>query len=209
MILARRPFCSLRTIGLLVCMLLAWLAVGGAVQAQAEAARAPSVRSAAVAADDLRVELRDLLPQNRLVGKSRFSVWGFDVYDARLWADPDFQPGRMANQTFALELAYLRDFNSLDIAQRSISEMGRSASIAEAQANQWIQDMRRVIPDIKKGDRVMGIHRPGVGALFLVNGKTSGEIPDAEFARLFFGIWLSPRTSEPKLRQALLAGAGG
>ena len=30
---------------------------------------------------------------------------------------------------------------------------------------------------------------------------------DAEFARLFFGIWLSPRTSEPALREALLGPA--
>ena len=68
--------------------------------------------------------------------------------------------------------------------------------------------MQRVIPDIKKGDRIMGINQPGAGAQFLVNGKASGEIRDAEFARLFFGIWLSPKTSEPKLRTALLAGAG-
>jgi hypothetical protein len=31
-----------------------------------------------------------------------------------------------------------------------------------------------------------------------------GDIRDAEFARLFFGIWLSPRSSEPAMRQALL-----
>jgi hypothetical protein len=31
-----------------------------------------------------------------------------------------------------------------------------------------------------------------------------GEVRDATFARLFFGIWLSPRTSEPQLRAALL-----
>ena len=32
-----------------------------------------------------------------------------------------------------------------------------------------------------------------------------GEVPDAEFARLFFGIWLSPQTSEPGLRAELIA----
>jgi hypothetical protein len=32
-----------------------------------------------------------------------------------------------------------------------------------------------------------------------------GLIDDAELARRFFGIWLSPRTSEPGLRSALLA----
>ena len=41
-----------------------------------------------------------------------------------------------------------------------------------------------------------------------MNGKPTGEIRDAEFARLFFGIWLSPKTSEPELRAALLAGLG-
>ena len=67
--------------------------------------------------------------------------------------------------------------------------------------------MARVLPDVQKGDRVMGVHRPGVGAAFWMNGKPTGEIRDAEFARLFFGIWLAPTTSEPGLRTALLAGA--
>ena len=34
----------------------------------------------------------------------------------------------------------------------------------------------------------------------------AGEILDARFSRLFFAIWLAPTTSEPGLRQALLAG---
>ena len=159
------------------------------------------------AADDLRPELQDLLPQNQLMGKGRLNYWGFPVYDARLWAAPGLQPEKLATQPFALELAYLRDFSSLAIAERSIVEMRRSASISEAQAKTWVAQMLRVIPDVRKGDRVMGVNRPGLGALFLVNGKPSGEIRDPEFARLFFGIWLSVQTSEPKLRSALLAGA--
>lgn len=63
------------------------------------------------------------------------------------------------------------------------------------------------IPSVKKGDRILGVYRPGAGATFLVNGKPVGEILDLELAHLFFGIWLSPTTSEPKLRSALLAGA--
>lgn len=41
--------------------------------------------------------------------------------------------------------------------------------------------------------------------MFLVNGKAVGEVADAEFAQRFFGIWLAPTTSEPQLREALLA----
>jgi hypothetical protein len=42
---------------------------------------------------------------------------------------------------------------------------------------------------------------------FFVNGRLGGELRDTEFARFFFGIWLSPQTSEPSLRQALLGQA--
>ena len=85
--------------------------------------------------------------------------------------------------------------------------MRRSAIISDAQAGIWTADILRVIPNVKKGDRILGVYRPGIGATFLVNGKPVGEILDLELARLFFGIWLSPTTSEPKLRSALLAGA--
>ena len=158
-------------------------------------------------ANDARPELDAALPQHRLIGKGRLVVWGFQVYDARLWALPGFKSDNLPNQPFALELSYLRDFSSKDTAERSIKEMRRSASIHEEQAKTWMTAMQRVIPDIKQGDRIMGINQPGIGAQFLVNGKASGDIRDAEFARLFFGIWLSPKTSEPKLRDVLLLGA--
>ena len=171
-----------------------------AAPASAILAQAPA------SADDLRPELNALLPQHRLMGKTRLTVWGFQVYDASFWAAPGFQPDSYARHGFALELAYLRDFASKDIAERSLSEMRRSSDISESQGKIWASELQRLIPDVKKGDRVMGINRPGTSALLLVNSKMAGEIQDADFARLFFGIWLSPKTSEPKMRSALLAG---
>lgn len=67
--------------------------------------------------------------------------------------------------------------------------------------------MTSTFPDVKEGDRLTGVHRPGEAARFHFNGASVGELRDAEFARLFFGIWLSPRTSEPALRDALLGTA--
>ena len=146
------------------------------------------------------------VPETQASATVRLRVWGFSIYDAKLWVQRGFKAESFEQQRFGLELKYLRSLKKDDIAKRSITEMRRSAPISEAQAKIWIDEMMRVIPDVKAGDRVMGIHRPGVGTQFLVNGKPSGEIRDAEFARLFFGIWLSPKTSEPKMRQALLAG---
>ena len=164
---------------------------------------------AQTAALDTRPEVSAALPQAQLIGKGRLTVFGFQVYDARLWAAPGFGGTSYSAQPLALELNYLRDFKALDIAERSIKEMRRSASISDAQESKWLADMQRVVPDVKKGDRILGIHKPGMGADFWVNGKPAGEIHDAEFARLFFGIWLSPKTSEPHIRTLLLGGKPG
>jgi len=144
------------------------------------------------------------LTQPRLAGASRFTFWGFNVYDASLWVEPGFAPAALARQRFALELRYLRNFKGSDIAQRSIDEMRRQADFSEAQAQAWLQAMQRAFPDVASGDRLTGLHLPGRGARFYANGRLTAEITDAEFAPLFFGIWLSERTSEPRLRLALL-----
>ena len=176
-------------------------------QTQAPAVSAEATATSKATSGDTPAELRELLPQHKLSGKTRLTVWGFDVYDASLWVAPGFNPDKLTAQPFALELAYLRNFTNTDIAERSIVEMRRSATITDAQAKDWTAVMLRVFPNVKKGDRIMGVYRPGAGTAFLVNGKPTGEVMDVEFARLFFGIWLSPKTSEPKMRSALLAGA--
>ncbi|GAC1599422.1 MAG: hypothetical protein NVS3B2_00490 [Ramlibacter sp.] len=78
--------------------------------------------------------------------------------------------------------------------------------IAPEQAAAWQSGLARLLPDVREGDRITGINQPGRPPLFLLNGKPLGEMGDAGFARRFFGIWLSPQTSEPGLRTALLAG---
>ncbi|MEP6965288.1 MAG: chalcone isomerase family protein [Polaromonas sp.] len=175
----------------------------------AGAAQAQTAQGTAQAspANEVSAEVRDALPQARLLGRTRLSVWGFQVYDASLWATAAFAASRYASTPLALELRYLRNFSAADIAARSLKEMRRSQPVSEAQAARWTGEMLRVFPDVRAGDRIMGVLRPGQGAAFWINGKPGGEIRDAEFASLFFGIWLSPKTSEPAMRAALLAGA--
>ncbi|QJC58131.1 hypothetical protein HC248_03468 [Polaromonas vacuolata] len=156
---------------------------------------------------DTRIELQQQLPQGKLLGKTKLTIWGFQIYNARLWVAPGFRTDQIDNSAFALELAYLRDFSSTDVAERSIEEMRRFASLSQAQTTAWTAELMRVIPNVKKGDRIMAVNLPGEGVRFLFNGKPNGEILDKQFSRLFFSIWLSPKTSEPKMREELLLGA--
>lgn len=145
------------------------------------------------------------LPDVRLAGQGVLRFLGFEIYRARLWVPPGFDAGNYGAQPLALELTYHRDFSADAIAKRSLEEMRRVGSFTAEQATRWQQALQAALPDVKAGDRLLGIHQPGVGATFKMGGRVVGEVPDAEFSRLFFGIWLSPQTSEPGLRQQLLA----
>lgn len=142
-------------------------------------------------------------------GSARLRYWGFDVYDARLYVAPGFDIQRFEDQRFGLELSYLRGFKGADIAERSIEEMKGLARLDPAQAQRWQAAMSALFPEVRRGDRLTGVHVPGSGARFYVNGQWLGEIADDAFSRLFFGIWLSPRTSQPSLREALIQSLGG
>ena len=106
-------------------------------------------------------ELAQVAGDLALRGQTRFRVWGFEVYDASLWTVPGFAPAQAETQLLALELRYLRDFSAKDIAERSLKEMRRSAALAAEQESRWLAEMLRVFPDVRKGDRLLGLQRPG------------------------------------------------
>jgi hypothetical protein len=164
----------------------------------------PAAALASRAPQPLPPELKSELSGARLLGEGKLKYFGLHIYDIRLWGEAAISGRDPESKPLALELEYARALEGKAIAERSLKEMQGLDSIDAALADKWLQQMRRIFPDVKKGDRVTGVQRPGEAARFFVNGQASGEVRDAEFTRLFFGIWLSPRTSQPKLREALL-----
>ncbi len=167
----------------------------------AAAATTAHAQAPAVAAP---AELSADLPGARLLGRGTLRFLGLRIYDARLWAGPTAPAADWAAAPLALELQYARALDGAKIAERSLSEMRRQGELAADAAQRWLGAMTQIFPDVKEGDRITGVNLPGVGARFFVNGQLKGDVRDADFARLFFGIWLSPKTSEPTLRDALL-----
>lgn len=150
-------------------------------------------------------ETRALLPVAQLGGAAKLTFWGFEVYNAALWVEPDFRHDSYAEHEFCLELSYLRDFSNSDIAKRSIEEIRRTGNLTDEQAQRWQKLLQASYPSVKKGDRIVGVNLPGKGMVFFTNGQKTGEITDLELTRRFFSIWLAPTTSEPSMRLALLA----
>ena len=187
-----------------------WLATGVALAAgwawlpaQANtgtAAALPSSPTANNQREPLTHQGATLLPR----GEGRLRFFGLEIYTARLWAAEGFEPEQHARYPLALELSYARNFSARDIAERSLQEMKRQTAINQAREADWTSKLAAVLPDVKPGTRLMGFHRPQQGALFQLAGQTLGTLDDPVFSALFFGIWLSPATSEPTLRTALL-----
>ncbi|MFY8044626.1 MAG: chalcone isomerase family protein, partial [Rhodoferax sp.] len=92
------------------------------------------------------------------------------------------------------------------IAERSIAEMRRSKDLPAALETRWLADMQSAFPDDKPQDRLTGVLMPEQGERFYFNGQVRATVSDPAFAKFFFGIWLADWTSEPKLRNELLAG---
>ena len=141
------------------------------------------------------------VPDLRLLGEGRMRWFGLLLYDASLWVrGSDWQWDRQ----FVLDLHYAREFSGRRIAEASADEIRRMGLADPARIDGWRAEMLRAFPDVKQGDRITGLYRPGEGAEFFHHGRSTGAIRDPEFARVFFSIWLDPRTREPKLRAALL-----
>ena len=143
------------------------------------------------------------LPGVLSAGQGSLRFWGVDIYRARLWVSPGFAATDYVALPLALELTYARAFSAEATAKRSIAEMRRIGPFSAAQATRWQQALQAALPDVQPGDRLVGLYQPGSGATFTLRGRTVGAVDDPAFARLFFGIWLSPQTSEPQLRTEL------
>lgn len=159
---------------------------------------APAARAASAAA-------APPWPGALLRGRGEQRVFGFKVFEAQLWTGEAFDADRYAEQPFALRLQYARRLDGAAIVERSIDEMRRIEPIEAERERRWRAAMREAFPDVADGDDLTGLHEGGGRVRFEHNARPTAAWQDVDFVRLFFGIWLHPRTSEPALRRALIA----
>lgn len=150
------------------------------------------------------------VPEARLAGEGEYTWFGMRIYRAQLWVGPlGYQGAASATAPFVLELRYARALDGKKIAEASYEQMQKIGAGTEAQRLAWLATMRRVFPDVTEGQRIAGAYRAGIapGVRFYLDDKLLADVSDGDFARAFFAIWLSPASTAPKLRAALLQSA--
>lgn len=144
----------------------------------------------------------------RIAGQGPFRYFGMKIYDAQLWVGAKgYDAAAPTAAPLALDLIYARNLDGKKIAEASRDEMVKLNVGSAAQRATWLTKMTAIFPNVREGMHITGVYLPAFGAKFYLDGKPIGEIADPEFGRAFFAIWLDPKTTGGKLRDALLANA--
>lgn len=162
---------------------------------------APATAVATMLPDSVRV----LVPDARWsrIGEARLRKYLFHIYDAELWSTaPRWSP----DAPFALAITYARSIDSTQLVARTQAELEQMGEWDAGAEERWRGELTRAFPDVRPGDRLVGVRLPGEPLRFYLNGAFYSEIHEPRLARAFFGLWLDPRTSEPEMRRRLLGG---
>lgn len=149
--------------------------------------------------------LNDFLSENNLqeVGKARLSFLFWDIYDSKLLTSSGtYQTNFPSEQTILFEIQYLRDISKNDLIDNTI-EQWQHIKINKDEYSYFIPLLEEIWPNIKAGDKLaLLIHNQS--SQFFYNNQFIGSIEQEKFHQYFINIWLSPNTSQPKLRKLLL-----
>jgi hypothetical protein len=159
--------------------------------------------AAAVATASIRPsEVGGAIKAERPYGTASLTWLFLTAYDASLWTDA---PVWSMKEPFALSIAYKMSFTREELVERTLEEMQRVVpGLSQGALARFEARLRKVYPDVRRGERITALYVPGLPVRFFHNGTMTSQVEDADFAEPFFGIWLSPRTSEPSVRAGLL-----
>lgn len=150
------------------------------------------------------------LPSENLkqVGEARMSHLFWDIYDAKLFTQSgtyQAEPYPAEQYPVLLSLTYLRDVEAEHIV-KATNEQWQHLGYSQF-VGQYDEQLLKIWPDIKRGESLSVFVGADEKAVFYHNQRVIGGIDNPAFASHFLAIWLSPNTSEPKMRQQLINSA--
>jgi hypothetical protein len=143
----------------------------------------------------------------RLTGAGLFRwKWLVKVYAAALYLPPGTDGLDLAaDQPRRLEFAYLVDIERGGFGKAADELLARSfpaAVLGPLQAR--LARLHAAYVDVKPGDRYALTYLPGRGTELTHNDRPLALIEGADFARIYYAIWLGQDPIDPGLRDRLL-----
>ncbi|MEI7527794.1 MAG: chalcone isomerase family protein [Elusimicrobiota bacterium] len=131
----------------------------------------------------------------------------FKVYVAGLYLEKRSADGMeiaASEQVKRMELVFLRSVDGATVAEAITGGFDKNAGPALPALKARIEKFSQMIPDVKKGDRLVFVYRPGSGLEVLAGGKTTGKIEGKDFSDTLFKVWLGASPADKALKAGLL-----
>ncbi|MDD2774104.1 MAG: chalcone isomerase family protein [Elusimicrobiales bacterium] len=132
----------------------------------------------------------------------------FNVYVGALYLEEQSADGVVIirqDKTRRMELTFLRNVDSAAISEAIEKGFAKNAADTLPALKARLADFRKLIPDLRKGDKLALTYAPGQGLAVEYNGKPAGSIPGKDFSDALFSVWLGGYPADNSLRTALLS----
>ncbi|MCL9782371.1 chalcone isomerase family protein [Vibrio sp. S4M6] len=103
----------------------------------------------------------------------------------------------------ALRITYYKSISQQNLIEATLDQWQHLGYQPEEMVR-WSVSLVKIWPSVKPGDKLTFVSNNHGEGQFFFDGKPIGSIQDPTFADAFLDIWLSERTTEPKLRKQLL-----
>ena len=137
----------------------------------------------------------------------KVNVYVAALYVARTSSDPS---ALLAETTpTELVLQFVRDVGADDVRKGFEEGFAKNSKAQLPALKDRIATVNGWMTDVKSGQRLTFVHKPGAGIQVDVNGAVKGTIPGDDFAKAFLSIWLGADPPNPEIKAGLLGGACG
>src|SRR5512135_2713996 len=146
------------------------------------------------------------------LGLRQATAFKVNVYVAALYvAKPSSDPNALlgSNATTELILQFVRNVGAEDLRKGWSEGFEKNAKDQLPALKERIAELNGWMTDVKSGERLTFIGKPGAGVQVEVKGVVKGTIRGDDFARGFLSIWLGANPPNPEIKVGLLGGACG
>ncbi len=129
------------------------------------------------------------------------------LYVAKTSSDPNALLG--SNAPSELILQFVRNVGAEDLRKGWSEGFEKNAKDQLPALKERIAELNGWMADVKSGERLTFIRKPGAGFQVDVNGTVKGIIKGDDFAKAFLSIWLGANPPNLELKVGMLGGACG
>ena len=160
--------------------------------------------------DDVQVDGTQLVLNGLGIRKAtalKINVYVAGLYVANTSKDPSALVRTDAPSQLVLHM--VRDVGADDLRDAWSDGFEKNARSQLAALKERIDTLNGWMGDVKKGERLSFLYKPGTGLQVDVNGAVKGVIKGDDFAKAFLSIWLGADPPNPELKAGLLGGPCG